>query len=118
MRTGPAEPEPGDRHAIALELAGGAQEEHLIQRHLAMMPLAAGHAELALDILGRQHLLRDHAAGEIRGKVAEQGQRAFADLLARLVVRGRAQAIGCVLEQHRGDMLALGRQRRDRSRRG
>ena len=72
MGAGPAKPEPGDRHAIALELAGGAQEEHLVEGDFAMMPLAAGHAELALDILGCQHLLSDDTAGEIRGVIAKQ----------------------------------------------
>ena len=54
----PHRPEPGHRRAVLLIAAGGAQQEHLVQRDLAMMPLAAGEAELGFQIVGRQHFRR------------------------------------------------------------
>ena len=84
MGAGPAKPEAGDRHAVLLIAGRGAQEEHLVQGHLAMMPLAAGQAVLRLQILGRQGFGGDDAAGADRARLAR------AD-------RGCAPGSGCAL---------------------
>src|SRR6266478_3505914 len=88
----PAEPQAGDRHAIALELADGAQEKHLIQGHLALMPLAASKAELTLDILGSQNFSGQYAARQIGRALGQESQCPLRHLPARVLIRGPTQA--------------------------
>ena len=45
-----------ERRVVAGDAEGRAVEQQLVDLKLAVMPVAAGHAELPLDIDGRQQL--------------------------------------------------------------
>src|SRR5450755_4157706 len=55
-----------DRRFVASATGHRAQNEHLIQAHLAVENIAAGESEAALEIKRRQHLLVDDQRTEAR----------------------------------------------------
>src|SRR4029077_7347021 len=62
-----AEVEARDRCAVLRGARHRTQHEELIERELGVVPVASGHAELALQILRREQLARADAVAQLRG---------------------------------------------------
>ena len=54
MRAGTAKIQPVDRHSVLRGTANGPHKHELVERQFAVMPMAPGDVEFALDIRRRQ----------------------------------------------------------------
>jgi hypothetical protein len=77
VRTCAAEVQPVERHPVLRRAANRANEHELVQRQFAVVPVAAGDMELALDIRRRQQLARGDARLEVRRIPADRLDAGF-----------------------------------------
>lgn len=90
-----------------------AAEEDLIEAHLAVVDMAAGHGEHLLDIGRRQDLRVQHLLVETRGIAADLRQHDVQQFLPGLVRPFTAvQLVGHMATHDLHDVLAFGRHAR------
>ena len=92
MRAGSAEIEAGDGRAVTGPSGYGAQEEHLVEAHLAVEDVAAGDAETAFEIEGLEHLALAHDRVNVGCVFGDDFENAIAVGLAQVIPGGVPQA--------------------------
>ena len=112
MCAGPAQIEPGNRHAVVGMAQHGAGAEQLIEGHLPVEDVAVDEAEAALQVERGEHLAGNHARLEI-GRMGGDGvDHEVGKFLPGIVTAPVAeQTRRGVLHEQAGDMPARRRQR-------
>ena len=110
MAAGAAEIQTADRHRVLRRARDRPQHQELVERELAVMPVTARDAELALDVRRQQQLRCDHLGRRSRRVALEDAERALEKLGARRI-GARARVERRVLHDRREHVLAGGRQR-------
>src|SRR3546814_7292829 len=79
VRRSAAEIEAADRQPVAREAVHRPQAQHLVDGELAVVPMAAGGAGLALDVGGGQHVLSQDEAAQARREGLEAAEHAVGE---------------------------------------
>src|SRR3546814_20218081 len=90
VRRSAAEIEAADRQPVAREAVHRPQAQHLVDGELAVVPMAAGGAGLALAVGGGQHVLSPDEAAPARREGLEAADTAVGELPARRPGEARA----------------------------
>src|SRR5256714_15373994 len=97
MRARTALVKPTDRRAVARPGRCRPQEEHLLQRELALEDVALGEATDALDVGGRDHLPMQDRALEVWCIFPKRIHHRVAELLALRIAPAAIHVVGRVL---------------------